>query len=316
MVRQKTLMLAILAVCLIVAGFASAEQTGTPFNGHTNPARFKAVDYGGGTIYETLVVDGAIMSTNILYMIGGILPARTGIGVHTHTNIEEMYFVFDGPAEFTVDDETSLLPAGSSVLCPIGSSHALYNPSDETVRFLRIATSKVKGVGDEPIAYGPVPRRRGVSAGATLIDTDLAKTRFADPPTFRWARFDRTLCRWVGPAHDGANLILNRRPWIDGNFETFWVRVGHCILPPGSSIGYHRHNDMEEVYYIMGGTGRGTVNDVTFAVKPGNAFPCTENDSHGVYNNGTEDLDLFVFMVSMQKENGNATNHGDDLSDR
>lgn len=303
-------------LALLAAGVADPAQRGTPFCGRTDPARFKPIDCGGGTIWEQVILDGTIMDTNVAYMIAGILPARTGIGVHKHTNLEEMFFVWDGPAKFTLDGHTSALPAGSSVLCSPGSSHALYNNSDETVRYLRIAVAVRKGATDDPIAYGPVPRQQIVRTGNLSMERTAAETALESPPQFRWERFDRTLCNWVAQPHYGKGILLNRRPWLDGNFETNWVRIGHCILPPETSIGYHRHDGMEEIYYIMSGTGRMTVNNQTYPVGPGDAAPCTCHDSHGIYNDGDEDLDLFVFMVSMEKDKLDATNWGDDLSNR
>ena len=310
-------LIAIVILC-ILATSALAAQTGTPFRGGTDPSKFQPRDYGGGTVWEQTILDGVMMDTNIAYMIAGILPARTGIGAHTHENLEEMIFVWDNPAEFTVDGHTSVLPARSSALCPPGKSHALYNNSDETVRYLRIAVAVEKGATDEPLSYGPVPRQGRFADGAIRMGGSAAIAKLESPPLFRYARFDPTLCQWVGPAHHGKDRILNRRPWLDGNFETNWVRIGHCILPPDTSIGYHRHDGMEEIYYVMSGTGYMTVNDHTFVVGPGDAVPCTCHDSHGLYipADADENVDIFVFMVSMERDKLDATNWGDDLSER
>jgi len=296
---------------------ARAEQHGTPYCGRTDPAKYRPVDYGGGTVYEMTLLDSELVETNIRYIKRGILPARTGIGVHRHTEMEEMYFVFNAPAEFTVDGHTSLLPAGSCVLCPLGSTHALYNNSDETLEWCSIAVSKVKGGGDENIEYGEVPGR-GFSDPGTIVMEHVTRKNVTleSPARFRWARFDRSLTKFVGPAHFGKGKILNRRPWLDGNFETNWVRIGHCILPPGTSIGYHQHNGIEEVYYVMSGSGRMTVNDRTWVVREGDVAPCTLHDSHGLYNHTDEDLDIFVLMVAMEKDKLDANNWGDDLSGR
>ena len=68
----------------------------------------------------------------------------------------------------------------------------------------------------------------------------------------------------------------------------------------------------------MSGTGRITVNDHTWDVRPGDAVPCTLHDSHGIYNNNPdEDLDIFVLIVSMEKDVlSGVVNWGIDLSDR
>jgi mannose-6-phosphate isomerase-like protein (cupin superfamily) len=244
------------------------------------------------------LLDSSLMGTNILSMKRGVIPPGRGIGEHRHRDVEEMYIVFNTPAEFTVDKRTAFLPAGSSVLCPLGSTHALYNNSDVPLEWMTLAVSKEKGKGDGEIVYGAAP----------------TKAKIESPAPFRWERFDRSLCKWVGPAHRGKGKILNRRPWLDGNFETNWVRIGHCILPPDTSIGYHRHDGMEEVYSIMSGKGRSTVNGVTWDARAGDVIPCTIHDSHGIYNNSEEDLDLFVFMVSMEKNKLDNTDWGDDLA--
>jgi len=313
----RTISILLIAALMLAASIASAEQTGTPYFGRNNPAEYQAVDYGGGIIYEMTLIDNALMETDIAYIKRGILPARTGIGEHRHDNVEEMYMVFNAPAEFTVDGNTSELPAGSAVLCPLGSSHALYNNSDETIQFLTMAVANKKGVLDENIAYGPVPGfGAGDSSNINMQQTGRKNIVLETPAKFRWAQFDKSLTKWVGPAHIGSKLILNRRPWLDGNFETNWVRIGHCILPPGSSIGYHQHNGIEEVYYVMSGEGRSTTNDVTWDVKAGDALPCTIHDSHGLYNNSDGDLDIFVLMVAKEKGKLDAKNWGDDLSGR
>jgi mannose-6-phosphate isomerase-like protein (cupin superfamily) len=315
--KFTTALIIVMIVCMTVTS-SFAAQNGTPFCGGTDPSKFQPRNFGGGIVWEHTILDGAIMDTNVAYMIAGILPARTGIGTHTHENLEEMIFVWDHPAEFTVDGHTSVLPARSSALCPLGKSHALYNNSDETVHYLRIAVAVEKGATDEPVSYGPVPRQGRFADGAIQMGSSLANAALEAPPQFRYARFDPTLCKWVGPAHHGKNLILNHRPWIDGNFETNWVRIGHCLLPPDTSIGYHRHDGMEEIYYVMNGTGYMTVNDHTFAVGPGDAVPCTCHDSHGLYTpaDADEDLDIFVFMVSLERNKLDSTNWGEDLSER
>jgi len=280
----------------------SAEQTGTPVFGCNDPSRYKEVENchgGAGTVRYMELLGSDLFETNILFIHRGVIPPNSGIGEHIHRNMEEMYFVFNTPAEFTVDGHTALLPAASCVLCPRGSSHGIYNRSDTPLEWLNIAVTDKKGVFD-----------------AVNFGDDLSGQSLESPAPFRWAQFDRSLLKPVGPAHLGKGKILNRRPWLDGNFETNWVRIGHCILPPGTSIGYHQHNATEEVYYVMSGTGRMTVNDHTWDVKAGDAIPCTLHDSHGLYNNSDEDLDIFVLIAAMEQGKFDLNNWGEDLSGR
>ncbi|MFC1607968.1 cupin domain-containing protein [Candidatus Latescibacterota bacterium] len=292
----------VIFVALTMLSSVSAEQKGKPVYGHTDPSQYKEsknAHDGAGSIHYMELLGSDLFETDFLFIHRGVLPPKSGIGEHQHNEMEEMYFVFNAPAEFTVNGETALLPAGSCVLCPLGSSHGIYNNSDETLEWLNIAVSKEKGKYD-----------------VVNLDKDLTKQTLESPAPFEWGHFDRSLLKPVGPAHDGKGKILNRRPWIDGNFGTNWVRIGHCILPPGTSIGYHQHNTTEEVYYVMSGKGRMTVNDHTWEVGKGDAVPCTLKDSHGLYNHTDEDLDIFVLIVAMEQGVFGVKNWGDDLSDR
>ncbi|MCD6308801.1 MAG: cupin domain-containing protein [Candidatus Latescibacteria bacterium] len=215
-------------------------------------------------------------------------------------NMEEMYIVFDGPARFTVNGETSELPAGSMVLCPRGSSHGIFNRGDAPIRWMNIAVGMGKGVYDA-VDYGD----------------DLTKPHLVTPPTFRWIQLDRSLMRPGDNAHDGHGSILFRRLWNPEAFATNWYVVSHAVVPPGSSIGYHQHNTREEVYYLIAGRGRLTANGRTFDVRAGDAVPCRLHGAHGIYNDSGDDLELLIFSCSLKK--GIVTgerNLGDDLTSR
>jgi len=99
------------------------------------------------------------------------------------------------------------------------------------------------------------------------------------------------------------------------NFEG--VNNVNGVLPPDTSIGYHQHNAIEEIYYLVSGRGRMTVNDQTFDVGPGDAVPCTLHDSHGLYNSGSGDILLIVNSCATRgKGVYDVNNWGDDLSKR
>ena len=307
----------IVALLVAIPSAARAEQKGTPFFGRTYPAKYREVKNchdGAGSVYYMGLLDGEMFESDLKFIHRGVIPPKSGIGEHLHRGIEEMYFVFNAPAEFTVNGRTSLLPAGSCVLCPEGSSHGIYNNSDTPLEWLNIAVASTKGGGK-----------------SINFKEDLSNQTVESPAPFKWARFDRSLTQPVPNAHLGAGNILNNKPWLDYNFSTNWFRIGHCIMEPGTSIGYHQHNATEEVYYVMSGKGLMTVNDHTFEVKKGDAIPCTLHDSHGIYSHTGEDLEIFVLIVRMDKEKLEGkynkllkdeyralevVNWGDDLSER
>jgi len=309
MIRGLVVILPFVAV--MAAGIAGETQerrdfpqnTDIPPIGHTDPARYKESHRchgGAGTIRFMRLQSSETFRTNIFAVNRGVLPPGSGIGEHLHRRREEMYIIFTGTARFTVNGHTAELPAGSMVLCPLGSSHGIYNPNDEDVQWMSLAVTLKKGDYDA-IDYGD----------------DLVNAKVESPAPFLHARFDRSLLHPAPHAHMGKGTILFRRVWSDENFKTDWYFIDHCLLPPDTSIGYHQHNTIEEVYYVMSGRGRFTVNGKTFDVKEGDALPCRLHDSHGLYNNTDEPLEILVFSVADGKGNDRWTkNWGDDLSGR
>lgn len=292
------------ALAFAVALSAGAQESKErPVFGRTDPAQFKDAPkaHGGAGVFQYMnLLPGEVMKTNFLFVHRGVMPPKTGIGEHIHRTMEEMYMIFDGVAQYTVNDRTAVLPAGSLVLCPAGSSHGIYNPGDKTLQWMNVGVGMAKGKYDN-IDYGD----------------DLTKVKIESPAPFPWANLDRSLLYPVTGAHGGKGTLLFRRLWANDSFKTPWFFVDHCLLPPGTSIGYHQHGDIEEIYYIVSGKGLSTVNGVTWEVQAGDAIPCRLMDSHGIYNNSNENLEVLVNCVAADKGvNKKGQEWGDDLSKR
>ena len=69
------------------------------------------------------------------------------------------------------------------------------------------------------------------------------------------------------------------------------------ILPPGVSIGNHRHDTDEEYYYILSGKGVMTLDQERVEVTGGDITAVYPGGVHGLENTGNEDLHIFVFSV-------------------
>ena len=302
---RTTIVIIVLACTFANAAIAQEPEfprnTDIPTIGHTDPARYRSsanAHDGAGTIDYFTLLDGKDFQTNLFAYHRGLLNAKSSIGEHMHRAMEEMYFIFDGPCRFTVNGRTALLPARSMVLCPMGSSHGIYNDSDHPLEWMNVLVTTEKGVFN------------AINFGEDLTDAEVES-----PAPFLWANLDRSLLHPEANAHLGKGSILFRRLWSDANFKTNWYFVDHCLLPPDTSIGYHQHNTIEEVYYVLEGTGRFTVNGQTFDVKPGDALPCRLHDSHGLYNNSSGDLEIMVVSVAERKGYDRYTNNwGDDLA--
>jgi quercetin dioxygenase-like cupin family protein len=69
------------------------------------------------------------------------------------------------------------------------------------------------------------------------------------------------------------------------------------VLHPGAAIGYHLQKE-NEVYYLLSGKGTMQMNGKEFPVVAGDAVLTLGGSSHGIKQEGKEDL---VLMISYEK---------------
>ena len=66
--------------------------------------------------------------------------------------------------------------------------------------------------------------------------------------------------------------------------------LAEATVPPGAATEPHRHVDVEELYYILSGTGRMTVGDETRDVGPLDAILIPPLARHTIRNTGSHPL--------------------------
>jgi mannose-6-phosphate isomerase-like protein (cupin superfamily) len=93
-----------------------------------------------------------------------------------------------------------------------------------------------------------------------------------------------------GP-HDGAGRTTGFHFFDDVPGVPFAFRKR--ALHPGSSIGLHEQHD-DEVYYVLSGEGRMTINGESFAVGPGDAVLTRPGSTHALAQEGAEDLVIVI----------------------
>jgi quercetin dioxygenase-like cupin family protein len=70
-------------------------------------------------------------------------PDFRGVGVHTHSDHVDSFFVLEGEAEFTVGGETFRAGPGSWVSAPIGVEHGFRVAGDAELRMLNVHAPNV-----------------------------------------------------------------------------------------------------------------------------------------------------------------------------
>jgi mannose-6-phosphate isomerase-like protein (cupin superfamily)/heme-degrading monooxygenase HmoA len=256
---------------------------------HNDTSKYRqltGVHAGAGQMKFTGMIGAQTLSTNFLYLHSGEIPNKAGIGQHFHHTIEEMYVILDGEAEFTINGHTSKIKGPAAVPCKMGDAHGILNTSGKTLKWLNFAVSTTKGRGD---------------------NFDLADNlvgRKLDPiPQFVSAQFKKESLRPNNPAYPGTG-VLYRRLLGPEVFSTSWNHVDHVLIPAGSTAGPRKLEGVEEVYYVMKGSGTFSIKSQTAAIKADDAFYGLLGEELTISNNGTGDLELVVIGVapSTQKD--------------
>ena len=100
---------------------------------------------------------------------------------------------------------------------------------------------------------------------------------------------DKAVLETTYIAHGGAiaQMILDRRILKEIGF------LAIASLAPGKEIEAHV-DPMEEIYFVMTGSGKMQVDEDSRQVGPGDATWIPAGSSHSLLNNGDEDLVIFV----------------------
>ena len=87
---------------------------------------------------------------------------------------------------------------------------------------------------------------------------------------------------------DSGPKYLFRGPKID---------CGLIIIKPGTKMGPHSHNVVEEIFYFLKGVGNMIVNDTYYPAKGGDVFYIEPKEKHDMENTGSEDMKIMFIKT-------------------
>ena len=88
---------------------------------------------------------------------------------------------------------------------------------------------------------------------------------------------------------DGSSIRELMHPDTQGNAKQ---SLAEASLPPGGSTLLHRHQESEELYHIVSGSGRMTLGDTDFAIAPGDTILIPPGTAHCLHNTNNQPLRL------------------------
>ena len=88
-------------------------------------------------------------------------------------------------------------------------------------------------------------------------------------------------------------------PEIENHCMEGMLYVAYAMLQEGKTYEAHAHGDHEEIYYIISGNGKITVNGETREIRDGDAVYIPAGDTHSIGNTGSGFLIFLAFSAQV-----------------
>jgi mannose-6-phosphate isomerase-like protein (cupin superfamily) len=108
--------------------------------------------------------------------------------------------------------------------------------------------------------------------------------------------------RTLNANHDGYGPIEFRRLLNQSDFSSPIDFVDFTIIPAGSTIGAHRHDGNDEIYFIVEGSPRVAIDGNERRLEPGGIAVVRSGQTHGLVNDSKLPVKIFVIQVRQQEE--------------
>ena len=279
--------LSTLAALLALWMVPASAQTPVPLAqriGHYDPKAFpvrEGIHAGAGSMAFGNLVDVKNLEGNWGFFQRGVLNPHSSIGEHYHLATEEMFVIFDGDAQFTMDGRTAVVKGPAGVPVRLGHAHGVYNPTDKPMQWMNISVSVRKGAGG------------AFDLGDTRVDALIDRV-----PQFISMRLDRSLLQALDQTMGGSGKVEYRRIFGPSIFSTPWAYVDHWLLSPSARTAEAAQADISEIAYVVSGTGTVTVNNETAEIKAGDGIPIDMKQMRSFRQTGPDPLEIMSVGVA------------------
>src|SRR3982074_1180709 len=110
----------LLCLCAALALPLAAREPLEKRIAHNDPAKYHRAPHvhgGAGELLYMGLFDASSLNTNLIFLHRGAILPKSGIAHHFHNQMEEIFVIFEGEAQFTIDGPTPLLQAPARAPC-------------------------------------------------------------------------------------------------------------------------------------------------------------------------------------------------------
>jgi len=100
-------------------------------------------------------------------------------------------------------------------------------------------------------------------------------------------------------SHEGIGPYDLHEIWSASDFKSNIDFIDRVVIPPNSTVGYHKHGNNEEMYIVLEGSGEMTLNGKKTSIKKGDMILNQPEGEHGLINHSSGNIDLLVIQVSL-----------------
>jgi mannose-6-phosphate isomerase-like protein (cupin superfamily) len=101
-------------------------------------------------------------------------------------------------------------------------------------------------------------------------------------------------------AHDGEGSVELYEIFGKSDFLSNCDFIDRQVIPPNSTVGYHKHGNNEEMYIILEGSGTMTISNQKVKVKKGDMIKNPPFGEHGLINDSNVNIDLLIIQFSIE----------------
>lgn len=103
----------------------------------------------------------------------------------------------------------------------------------------------------------------------------------------------------LAKSHEGTGQYELLEIWERADFSSNIDFIDRVILPPNSTVGYHKHANNGEMYIVLEGQGMLKLNGKDIPIKRGDMILNQPFGEHGLVNNSNNVIDILVIQVSI-----------------